>query len=265
MIARIIIKRVLGWYVNDDIQVEVEKQYKGITIGKKGIRLDLQVKEKENKKVIRFYDIEPNQYKEEHLPKRSRYYLSLTDAKLLGTSEKYKELPEYFSVWILPYDPFGDNRMVYTVKNSVVENHELVYNDSVTRIFLYTDGEIGGNHELQSLLNYIKMTQESNAVDEELKEIQSVVSDIKNNEKVGELYMTLEEMVEYEKSASYEKGHAEGRAEGRAEGYAEGSVAECIRICRKYGKTDEEIIEELMESINLSYDEAEEKLKMSSN
>ena len=273
MIARIIIKRVLGWYLNDDIQVEVEKQYKGFKLGLKGIRLDLQVKESENKKIIRFYDLEPNRYIEKHLAKRSRYYLSLTDIKLLGSSKKYEELPEYFSVWILPYDPFGDNRMIYTIKNAVVENPELVYNDSVTRIFLYTDGEIGGNDELRALLKYFKNTQESNALDGELKDIQSVVSDIKNNEEVGERYMTMEEMLEYERDASYSKGRAEGHAEGRAEGHAEGraegraegSIVGAIKMCRKFGKTDAETIKELMDEFELSYDEAEEKLRMSNN
>ena len=154
--------------------------------------------------------------------------------------------------------------MIYTVKNFVVENPELVYNDNVTRIFLYTDGEIGGNHELRALLQYFKSTQENNAIDADLKEIQSVVSNIKNNEEVGERYMTMEEMIQYEKNESFEKGHAAGRAEGHAAGRAEG-IQVSIRMCRKFGKTDEETIEELMEAYNLSYDEAKEHLKMSSN
>ena len=254
LIAQIIIKRVFGWRIND-IEVESEKQYHGYRIGQKGIRLDLQVTERDDKKIIRFYDIEPNQYIEKFLAKRSRYYLSLTDAKLLGTSKKYKELPEYFSVWILPYDPFGDNRMVYTVKNMVVENPQLVYNDGVTRIFLYTDGEIGGNDELRALLRYFVKTQESNAVDEELQEIQSVVSDIKNDEEVGERYMTIEEVIEYEKDDSYEKGHSDGMSAGISTG-----INGCIRACRKFGKSDAEIIEVLIEEYALSHEEAEQKV-----
>ena len=258
LIARIIIKRVFGWQV-DNIEVESEKQYHGYRIGQKGIRLDLQVTELDNKKIIRFYDIEPNQYIEKFLAKRSRYYLSLTDAKLLGTSKKYKELPEYFSVWILPYDPFGDNRMVYTVKNMVAENPQLVYNDGVTRIFLYTDGEIGGNDELRALLRYFVKTQESNAVDEELQEIQSVVSDIKNDEEVGERYMTIEEVIEYEKDDSYEKGHSDGMSAGISTGISTG-INGCIRACRKFGKSDAEIIEVLIEEYALSHEEAEQKV-----
>lgn len=117
-------------------------------MGKRGIRLDLQVTETEDGKTVRIYDIEPNKYYQATLPKRSRYYLSVTDSKILDSSNKFSDLPDYFSVWILPYDPFGDGRMVYIVKNQVVENPKLVYNEGVTRIFLFADGHFGGNEEL---------------------------------------------------------------------------------------------------------------------
>ena len=45
-----------------------------------------------------------------------------------------------FSIWILPYDPFGNDRIIYTVKNKVEENNQIVYNDGVTKIYLYTKG-----------------------------------------------------------------------------------------------------------------------------
>ena len=70
--------------------------------------------------------IEPNTYEEKYLEKRSRYYLSLTDTKYLGKIKEYKDLPDFVSIWILPYAPFGDIRMVYTVKNMGVENPKLV-------------------------------------------------------------------------------------------------------------------------------------------
>lgn len=50
-------------------------------------------------------------------------------------------LPEVIMIWILPYDPSGDDRMLYTVKNMVVENNELVYNDGILKTFLYTKGK----------------------------------------------------------------------------------------------------------------------------
>ena len=202
LIAKIIIRRVLG--INtENIQVDAEKQYKGTDIGKKGIRLDIHVREYNKEQLIRIYDIEPNSYKEPHLAKRNRYYLSLTDTKYLGTSSDYDKLPEYFSIWILPYDPFGDNRMIYTVKNMVVENPDLVYNEGVTRIFLYTDGELGGTDEVRTLLRYFSSTSDANAIDSELRSIQSIINDVKNNREVGEKYMTMDEYLDHRLEEMY--------------------------------------------------------------
>ena len=234
-IAKLIIQRALGWDVKE-ISVENEKQYQGIATGKRGIRLDLQVSESMNGKIVRLYDIEPNKYSEVNLPKRSRYYQSLTDAKYLGASMKFCELPEYFSLWILPYDPFGGDRMVYTVKNQVVENPELVYNEGVTRLFLYTDGSIGGSEKLRALLNFFKNSNEANAVDADLKQLQAIISEIKCSKEVGERYMTFEDVINLEKDESYKLGF--------------------VSACRKLGHTDEEIIKLVSEEYSITEDEA---------
>ena len=141
--------------------------------------------------------------------------------------------------------------MVYTVKNVLVENTELVYNDGVTRIFLYTDGEIGGTDEIRTLLKYFARTQESNAVDDELKKLQSVVRDIKSNEEVGERYMTLDDVINYEKRDSYIEGKKSGIEEG---------VEKFISACRKMKHSDDDIINLLIEEFSLTKEEAIAKL-----
>ena len=243
LIARVIIRRVFGWNLTD-IEVGTEKQYPGISVGQKGIRLDLEVIEKENGKIVRIYDIEPNAYVDKTIPKRSRYYQSLSDVKHLKASTIYSYLPDYFSIWILPYDPFGDNRMIYTVKNIVVENPELEYNDGVTRVFLYTDGNIGGTEEIRTLLKYFMESNEANAVDSELEAIQHVVSDIKNDREVGERYMTLDDVINYEKRDSFEDGKYNG----------------FISACRKMNHSDDDIINLLIEEFSLTKEEAIAKL-----
>ena len=52
LIARVIIRRVFGWNLTD-IEVGAERQYPGVNVGQKGIRLDLEVIEKEDGKVVR--------------------------------------------------------------------------------------------------------------------------------------------------------------------------------------------------------------------
>ena len=250
LIARIIIRRVLG--INtENIQEETEKQYKGINVDKKGIRLDIQVREYNNEQLVSIYDIEPNSYIEPHLAKRNRYYLSLTDTKYLGTSTDYDKLPEYFSIWILPYDPFGDNRMIYTVRNLVVENTNLVYNEGVTRIFLYTDGQIGGTDEVRTLLKYFASTNEANAIDLELRSIQSIIDDVKCDREVGERYMTLEEYCQHKIDAGIE---AEIKA--RIEANVEDNILNLIQFLRKNKASDEQIISALKEVHSMNEENA---------
>ena len=286
-IAKVIIRRATGRKL-DNIIVESQKQINGILPANRGVRLDVLVSVPDNEGNVReVYDIEPNDYVEEDLAKRTRYYNSLGDAKLLKTKAKFDELPEKISIWILSYDPFGDNRMMYTVKNVVTENPELEYNDGVTNLFLYTRGKVGGSKELGDLLSYMEETTLEKAVDTELKSIQKIVESVKSDERLGGIYMTWEEILEKERMLARdraikegrEEGLAEGRAEGIAEGRAQGQMkGELELIVKKVSKGKtlsviaeelESTVEEISEMYNLvcesgpeyNIDEMYEKLK----
>ena len=173
-IAKLIIERATNEKV-DQITVVPEKELTGIDIGHHGIRMDLYVEAYEDKRLAKVYDIEPNKYNPAELPMRSRYCQSLTDVKLLNSGEAYETLPEYISIWILPYDPFGKNRMIYSVKNCVEELPELVYNDGVKKLFLYVGGELGGTEKLKSLLQYFSESYTQNATDADLEHLHNIV------------------------------------------------------------------------------------------
>ena len=142
--------------------------------------------------------------------------------------------------------------MIYTVKNSVVENPNIVYNDGVTKVYLYTKGTKGGNDNLRALLNFMENSSEENATDSDLCKIQGILDVIRNNEEVGERYMTWEDVIEYEKRDSYEDGRKSGREEGREEGF--------ISACREFGKTNDEITRLLMEKFCLTEEDAINKV-----
>ena len=118
-IAKIAIERATGHDIKNLI-VKTQKQFKGISLDKRGIRLDIYASERDQSVgddiTLRLYDIEPNKYHEENIPYRSRFYQSLIDSKLLPTDTPFSNLPELITIWILPYDPFSDDRMIYTVK-----------------------------------------------------------------------------------------------------------------------------------------------------
>ncbi len=199
IIAKSIIERTTGRKVNNLI-VQTQKQLKGINTNKHGIRMDIYTTETDkNNCSTCVYDIEPNNYYEKDLPRRNRFYQSLIDSKLLPTDTPFSQLPDVFSIWILPYDPFSDNRMLYTVKNTVAENNQIVYNDGITKIYLYTKGEIGGSKKLKELLTFLDNPIPVNAVDEELLAIQHIIDTVKSDSETRARYMGLMNVIDYEK------------------------------------------------------------------
>lgn len=202
---------------------------------------------------LRLYDIEPNKYYEKDLSRRNRFYQSLIDSKLLPSNSRYQNLPDLITIWILPYDPFGDDRMIYTIKNIVVENQELVYNDGITKIFLYTKGTKGGSKELKDFLTYMENTTVSNAVDKELLELQEIVNNVKSKEDVGERYMTLQEMIDYEKRDSYEDGLKNGLNNG---------IKASINICKSLKLDHTQTKAKLLEQFSLLEEQADEYLNL---
>ncbi len=224
LITRLILKRALGINAKHLI-IEPQKTINSTDTDRHGIRMDVSITEKdgetEDSEIIRVYDIEPNTRKSFSLPKRSRYYQAVTDIKLLESGAGYDKLPELITIWILPYDPFGKNMMIYHVKNIVEEIPEMDYNDGIRKIFLYTDGEKGGSSELKKLLSYIKQSSFENVTDKQLEKLHHGVEVIKNNSMIGVKYMQMWEIVELEKRERREEGIAKGKTEGRIEAILE--------------------------------------------
>ena len=253
-ISKVIIKRATGLDVQN-IVVETEKQIPGMDLNKRGVRLDVYLTEEDMKAgidILRLFDIEPNNYYEPDLPRRSRFYQSLIDSQLLPTDTPFRKLPDIFMIWILPYDPFGDDRMIYTVKNMVVENNQIVYNDGSTKLFLYTKGTKGGSKELKDLLTYMEHTTFANAVDSDLKEIQEIVDNVKADSRERERFMTLQEMIYYEKRDSREAGYQAGQEVGYQAGQKAGIQIGLIEGIKG--------VITAYKSLNATYDQAKEAI-----
>ena len=250
-IAKLIIERATNQKV-DKISVVSEKELTGIDVHHHGIRMDLYVEAYENQRRAKVYDIEPNKYNPAELPMRSRYSQSLTDVKLLNSGEAYETLPEYISIWILPYDPFGQNQMLYTVKNYIEEFPELVYNDGVKKLFLYVGGELGGTEKLKSLLQYFSKSDTSNATDADLEHLHSIVENAKHKQEVGKRYMTLQDMIDYEKKESFNDGVALG-------------IHALISSLKDLNISTEQILEQLMQKFSLTMEEAKAYLNETTN
>ena len=249
LVTNLILERALGIKPKRLI-IEPQKTVNGIDTGRHGIRLDVSVTEaEENGDIVRVYDIEPNNNNSINLPKRSRYYQALTDVKLLSAGTDYDRLPELITIWILPYDPFGKNHMIYFIKNIVEGFDDIYYNDGIRKVFLYTDGSLGGSGQLKKLLTYIKNSSADNVTDMQLERLHLGVEWLKKSSEIGVKYMQMWEIMEYEKKQSMQEGMEAGINAG---------IVKTVKILRDMGIPDEKIKEQIMDKYELDEETARE-------
>ncbi|MBQ8147291.1 MAG: Rpn family recombination-promoting nuclease/putative transposase, partial [Lachnospiraceae bacterium] len=192
--CRRLLEPILGKKIGK-IKIAPQKPFAGLDTDLHGIRLDayVEVAEPDIDMEIdsEIYDIEPNQTVErERLPKRTRFYQGLIDARLLEGGWDYRQLKKVVIIMILPYDPFGKNRMVYTVKNQCVEDSTVEYEDGAIKIFLNTKGNaLNTSQELQKMLKYIESSVAENVTDENIQAIHNYVKEVKKDKEVEVQYM----------------------------------------------------------------------------
>ena len=125
----------------------------------------------------------------------------------------------YWNFFICNYDPFGYDRVKYTIKNMCIEAPEMPYEDGAQTIVLYTKGKKGDiSKELRQFLTYMENTTKENAVNKELKEIQEMVDTVKQDGEVSLAYMKgfERDMLMYEEGREEERKNTEKERE-RAE------------------------------------------------
>lgn len=92
-------------------------------------------------------------------------------------------------------------------------------------------------------------TTQKNAVDEELLKIQEIVNQIKSDTDVKERYMTLQDVIDYEKRDSYNEGRDEG-------------IKGVINICKSFHLNKHETISRIMEQFSLPEEKAEKYMNL---
>lgn len=172
-LLKIIFRKEIG-----RLQVVPQKVYYGSDTDKHGTRLDVYLEEDDADSDLlnatTIYDIEPNLLDDseliQSLPKRVRFYHAKIDSKSLKSGESYRALKKVIVIMITPYDPFGLDRMVYTIRSKCDEEADMDYDDGARTIFLYTKGQKGNPPEgLRQLLHYMEHTKPENAANEDLQ------------------------------------------------------------------------------------------------
>ena len=249
--ARKIVKVILGKQI-ERIRVVPQKVFYGTDTAYHGARLDVYIEEEnkgqeEGSDIVEesIFDIEPEKKNDkvivEALPKRVRFYHAKIDAEALKTGEDYGMLKKVYVIFIMPFDPFGLNRMIYTIKNSCIEEPEMPYDDGATTIFLYTKGRVGvPSGELEAFLKFFEKTREENVVNEDLREIENMVNHVKQDRKAGVDYMKYYEEQAMIRRMGVEEGIKQGMQKGIERGIATGKEIQLVhQVVQKLRKANE--------------------------
>ncbi len=214
--ARILLSTILGKQIRN-VRIVPQKNILGLDTDKHGICLDAYIEDVSDELnsnladvdlIPDVYDIEPNNnYEKLSLPKRIRYYHGLIDTQLLSTGVNYDKLPNMLIIVILPYDPFDQNRMVYTICNQCKEDPSIPYDDGAKKIFLYTKGTEGNpSQALKDMLKYMENSTDDNVTNQDIASIQELVNKVKRKKEVGINYMKSWEMEELARKQGYNEG-----------------------------------------------------------
>ena len=196
-----LIECILGIKIKSISYMEHEKSFEA-NLKSKGIRLDLFVIDEDGVA----YDIEmqmDNSYKE-FLGRRTRYYVSTMDNNALKKGERYSQLRKSYVIFICTFDPFGRGLAKYTFNAICNEDHSLVLDDGVTRVFINTEGDRHRiSKELASLIGYISTGEVTDDYTQDLDEEDRA---LRNDDGRERDYMTYMQTIMEHEDMAYNRG-----------------------------------------------------------
>lgn len=179
-----------------------------------GIRLDVFLEEESGRR----YNLEVQVKNKKDLPKRSRFYQSVMDYRLLPSGEKdYNVLPDTTIVFICSFDYFKDGRCRHVIGAGEQDTYGEKWN-SGARVIVYNTRGVnskGLRTETLELLRYFENTQAAYAKacsSPMIREIQRAVDKVRGKEEEA---LKLEEIIYDSRMEGRQEGRQEGQQEGR--------------------------------------------------
>ena len=196
------------------LQKSISPHYKS-----KGVRLDVYIQDSN-----RVFDIEIQNFLDENLPKRTRYYQSMMDIDLLLKGKNYTQLKESFVIFVCKEDFFGENMPCYFFTNTCRDKPDLQLGDkSYKVIFNASAFENEKNLEKKSILEYII---DKKSTSEFTTKLDTLVEQTKLNEIFKGDYMAWG-LAEFDaeqrgKKEGYSAGVSDGIQKGLQQGISQG-------------------------------------------
>lgn len=228
-ICQRLIEKILNIKIKHIKYLETEKTLDNSYTGK-GIRLDVYV---EGDNVTYDIEMQMQHYNDAEFAYRTRYYQSMIDKDVLPSGTKhYTELKDSFIIFLCPFAMFDKKRHMYTFRNVCVQDTQIRLEDGTTKLFLCSDGTIDDvSPDIKAFLDFMKGLPVSNDF---VSEIQSLISDIKLQQKERVSYMTFEMKMQ----EAHDAGKSEGRREER--------LTSIRNLMKKTGWTAKEAMDALM-------------------
>ncbi len=187
-----------------------------ITSDIRSVRFDVYLNDEEGT----VYDLEMQTANSRILPRRSRYYHSITDIAHLTRGESFSELPDSYVIFICTFDPFGKDLARYEFRNLCVEDPTIDLGDGAYKVFINAKGrEEKVSGDMRAFLDYLCGKKPSSEL---THYIASSIEAAKGNKTWERDFMTFEEKMREEREEGRKEGREEGRKEGREEGRKEG-------------------------------------------
>lgn len=222
------------------IRVVVQRTIPAVTPEHRGVRMDVEIEEYTEASeieapVMNIYDIEPHNKDAQFLPKRNRFYQAKIDGRYLKSGEEdFEKLPNLYVITITNYDPFGEDYMMYTLRNRCEEIPTMEYEDGLQFIYFNTMGTKGGNEAIRKLLKYIQNSKECNVTDDATRELHKYVSRVRVQPEVRLEYMKFDEIIAYE----------------RRDATIEAKQGDIIELLMEYGEIPLEVHEKIEKEVS---------------
>lgn len=109
-----LLETILGVKIRKIVYPQTQKTI-DLSLRAKGIRLDVYVEDDQNT----VFNLEMQTSDNRNLPKRMRYYQGVIDLNILDKGQDYTTLKKSYVIFICTFDPFGEDRHIYTYCNTI--------------------------------------------------------------------------------------------------------------------------------------------------
>lgn len=237
--TELLLRIILGKKVKV-ISVTGQNEMKNHQVGGRNITLDVDAMDENGEEI----DIEVQGNSEGAHVRRARYHSSMVDSRMLKEGQAFRELKDFYVIFIYKHDKFRKGLPLYHVERYVGETDEQFRDGSH---IIYVNGNYKGNDEIGQLMQDFR---EKNPECMHYTELAESVKHFKEKEGGRE---EMSEIVE-----RYINERVEERVEERVKECVEERVKECVeeRVKERVEKEKTISVQNLMNNMKWTLDQA---------